>query len=48
VMFLASDEADFVTGTNLIVAGGWKIQKRGQATFSSRRGTVPLFLKYKD
>ncbi len=25
VMFLASDEADFVTGTNLIVAGGWKI-----------------------
>ena len=25
VMFLASDEADFITGTNLIVAGGWKI-----------------------
>jgi 3-oxoacyl-[acyl-carrier protein] reductase len=25
VMFLASEEADFITGTNLIVAGGWKI-----------------------
>jgi 3-oxoacyl-[acyl-carrier protein] reductase len=25
VMFLASPEADFVTGNNLIVAGGWKL-----------------------
>jgi 3-oxoacyl-[acyl-carrier protein] reductase len=25
VLFLVSDEADFISGTNLIVAGGWKI-----------------------
>ncbi|UCE20795.1 MAG: SDR family oxidoreductase [Candidatus Aminicenantes bacterium] len=25
VLFLVSEEADFITGTNLIVAGGWKI-----------------------
>ena len=25
VLFLVSDEADFITGTNLVVAGGWKI-----------------------
>ena len=25
VLFLASEEADFITGTNLVVAGGWKI-----------------------
>lgn len=25
VLFLISDEAEFITGTNLIVAGGWKI-----------------------
>jgi 3-oxoacyl-[acyl-carrier protein] reductase len=25
VMFLASPEADFITGNNLVVAGGWKI-----------------------
>ena len=25
VLFLASGEADFISGTNLVVAGGWKI-----------------------
>ena len=25
VLFLASSEADFITGTNLVVAGGWKL-----------------------
>jgi len=25
VLFLVSDEADFISGTNLVVAGGWKI-----------------------
>jgi len=25
VLFLVSEEADFITGTNLVVAGGWKI-----------------------
>jgi len=25
VLFLVAEEADFITGTNLIVAGGWKI-----------------------
>jgi 3-oxoacyl-[acyl-carrier protein] reductase len=25
VLFLASEKADFITGTNLVVAGGWKI-----------------------
>ena len=25
ILFLVSEEADFITGTNLVVAGGWKI-----------------------